>query len=662
MLTKLPSKNAIKWLMLGLTMGTLPHFLHQPAWVSLVFIFALAWRAMNVWYGWPLPSKQHFFLRLLHLVIAAIALIALLFSYGTTIGRDAGVAMLCMMLGLKLVEVRSFRDFYVTTFLGYFVVITNFFYSQSIPMVIWMFAVVSIMTSCLIKVNDPSDQLPPRQMLKLANRMLLQSIPVMLLLFVLFPRISGSLWGLPQDAHSGTTGISNSMTLGKISNLIQSNEIAFRVEFDGELPPPAERYWRGPVLWQTDGTTWKELNRNEQSPITPDINFSGDEYRYEITIEPHNDHWLFALDFPNRLPTKLRGHFTSDGQLRSNAAIKQRKQYQLSSQTNFQFNAPNEPLIKEALTLPSGWHPQTTQLAQQWYLQDPDPRRYIDRVLRHFNQDSFYYSLTPPLLVGDSVDAFLFQTKRGFCEHYAASFTVLMRAAGIPARVVTGYQGGEINPVNDFLVVRQRDAHAWTEVWLKDEGWIRIDPTAAVSQDRIELGITDIMPASMRAPFFIAPSQQLFDLWQEINNNWNAVNNTWNLWVLAYGPELQKDFLKRLGMQNPDWQKMAIWLAISIATVFSLIAISVLYQRKHPDPVRQLYQTFCQKLNKFDLQRHATEGPLNFALRASKALPHHEKDINTITQRYIDLHYGKQTTSINDLKTVIKAFKPQKAI
>jgi protein-glutamine gamma-glutamyltransferase len=661
MLTKLPSKNAIKWLMLGLTMGTLPHFLHQPVWVSFVFIFALAWRAMNVWYGWPLPSKQRWLLRFLHLVIAAVALIALLFSYGTTIGRDAGVAMLCMMLGLKLVEVHSFRDFYVTTFLGYFVVITNFFYSQSIPMVIWMFAVVSVMTSCLIKVNDPSDKLTSRQMINLANRMLLQSIPVMLLLFVLFPRISGSLWGLPQDAHSGTTGISNSMTLGKISNLIQSNEIAFRVKFDSELPPPAERYWRGPVLWQTDGTTWKELNRNEQTTITPSVKFKGVEYHYEVTLEPHNEHWLFALDYPNQLPKKLGAHFSSDGQLRSNDAIKQRQQYQLSSQTQFQFNALDEPYLDEALSLPNNRHTKTQALAKQWIKQSNTPRQYINTVLQHFNQENFYYSLTPPPLPGDTIDDFLFQTKRGFCEHYAASFTVLMRAAGIPARVVTGYQGGEINPVNDFLVVRQRDAHAWTEVWLKDEGWIRIDPTAAVSQERIEQGITDIMPASMRAPFFIAPSRQLFDLWQNINNNWNAVNNTWNLWILAYGPELQKDFLKHLGMQNPDWQKMATWLAISIATVFSLIAISVLYQRKHPDPVIQLYQTFCQKLSKYDLQRQATEGPLNFALRASKALPHHEKDINTITQRYIDLHYGKQTTSINDLKTVINAFKPQKA-
>ncbi|OUR64270.1 transglutaminase [Methylophaga sp. 42_25_T18] len=657
-----PSPTAILWLMLGLTLGTAPHFLHQPIWVSLVFLIALAWRCMNIYYGWPLPGKKHLLLRFVQLGIAGIAILALMFSYGTTIGRDAGVAMLTMMLGLKVVEIQSQRDFYVATFLGYFVVITNFFFSQSIPIVLLMFVVVTIMTACLISLNDPKHQLNERSVLKLSSQMLMQAIPVMLLLFVLFPRIAGPLWGLPQDAHTGTTGMDDTMTLGKISNLIQSDEIAFRVKFDGDLPPPSQRYWRGPVLWQTDGTTWKELDRNSQSPITPDIDFSGGEYSYEVTIEPHNDHWLFALDFPNRLPTNVNAHFTSDGQLRSNDAIKQRQQYQLSSQTNFQFNAPNEPLIKEALALPKDKHPQTIQLAQEWFLQDPNPQRYIQRVLQHFNQKSYYYSLTPPLLIGDSIDAFLFETRRGFCEHYAASFTVLMRAAGIPARVVTGYQGGEINPVNDFLVVRQRDAHAWTEVWLEDEGWLRVDPTAAVSSDRIELGIGDIMPAGMRSPFFITNSRQLISLWQNINNNWDAVNNAWNLWVLAYGPELQKNFLSSLGMKNPDWQKMAIWLAISISTVLLILSFTLLYQRKHPDPVVQLYRTFCLKLARFDLQPNTGEGPKDFAHRATSTLPHHKNDINTITQLYIDLHYGKQSAALTDLQTAIKLFQPQKAI
>lgn len=299
-----PSSTSILWLMLGLTAGASPHFIFQPIWVSLVFLAAILWRCMNIWFNWYLPSNKHYLIRILQLVIAVAAIQAIIFNYGTTIGRDAGVAFLVMMLGLKVTEIRSQRDYYVTVFLGYFVVITNFFFTQSIPMVLMMFAVVILMTACLITVNDPKHIMGKRGVAVLSGQMLLQSIPIMLILFVLFPRIAGPLWGLPQDAHTGTTGMDDKMTLGKISNLIQSDEVAFRVKFANDLPPPSQRYWRGPVLWHTDGTTWSEINRNIQSPIKPDIEFSGTEYNYALTLEPHNDHWLFALDLPNQLPKK----------------------------------------------------------------------------------------------------------------------------------------------------------------------------------------------------------------------------------------------------------------------------------------------------------------------------------------------------------------------
>ena len=280
----------------------------------------------------------------------------------------------------------------------------------------------------------------------------------------------------------------------------------------------------------------------------------GATYRYTATLEPHNDHWLFALDFPIGLPSALKSYFTQDGQLRSIDPIRQRQQYQLSSHAQYQFNTDSEVFLADALQLPKEYHPRTKQLAQQWLQQTQQPRQLIQLALQHFNQQDFYYTLTPPSLGGDSIDGFLFESRRGFCEHYAASFTVLMRAAGIPTRIVTGYLGGEINPVDGFLVVRQRDAHAWTEVWLQGEGWVRIDPTSAVSRQRIEQGMTTIMPIGMRSPIFIANSHQLIDIWQTLRNNYDALDNAWNQWILAYGPQLQKEFLAKLGMPSPNWQ------------------------------------------------------------------------------------------------------------
>lgn len=656
-----PSSTSILWLMLGLTLGAAPHFLYQPIWVSLVFLIAIAWRSMNIWFDWYLPSNKHYLVRLFQIFIAIASIAAITFNYGSTIGRDAGVAFLVMMLGLKVTEIRSQRDYYVTVFLGYFVVITNFFFTQSIQMVIMMFIVVIMMTACLITVNDPKHIISKRHVAKLSGQMLLQSIPIMLILFVLFPRIAGPLWGLPQDSHTGTTGMDDKMTLGKISQLIQSDEVAFRVQFEGDLPPPAQRYWRGPVLWISDGTTWTEISRNLQSPIDPDIEFSGTKYKYALTIEPHNDHWLFALDLPNQLPRNINAHFSPDGQLRSNNAIKHRVQYHLTSQTEFKFNNTDDLFLDVALDLPDQYHPKTKLLAKQWREQSSDDKDYIQRVMNHFNQQDFYYTLTPPLLQGDTIDDFLFESRRGFCEHYAASFTVLMRAAGIPARVVTGYQGGEINPVNDTLVVRQRDAHAWAEVWLQNQGWMRIDPTAAISPARIEQGINEIMPIGMRAPIFVANSKALVDIWQTISNNWDAANNMWNLWVLAYGPEKQREVLNKLGMKNPDWQSMGIWLLSSLALVFILLPLFLLYQRKKQDPITALYQQFCAKLIPFKLNKKGSEGPVDFSIRAVAVLPHHKNDINTITQLYIDLHYGKQHSSIEELNTAITLFKPQKA-
>jgi len=652
-----PSNTSILWLMTGLTLGAIPHFIYQPVWVAVMFMAMIFWRVMAIRHLWPLPTKRLSSLKALHLSFAATAFLLLFMSYGNLIGRDAGVALLTVMLGLKLVEIRNHRDYYISCFLGYFLVVTNFFYSQNIPVALLMFVVVIIMTASLISLNDGKRSLSNKGLIKLASQMLLQAIPLMLLLFVLFPRISGPLWGLPQDAHSGKTGIDDSMTLGKISQLILSDEIAFRVKFDGDIPPPSQQYWRGPVLWQTDGTTWTELKNSDLMSSRPNFTTSGYEYAYITTLEPHNRRWLFALDFPSEQPNTPASHYTYDGQLRSIKPINQRQQIRLKSHSQYSLNANEDDYLDAALKLPEDMHPRARQLAQSWLKHSEDPMQLVNKGLAHFNQNQFYYTLTPPKLTGDTIDSFLFESRRGFCEHYAASFTVLMRAAGVPARIVTGYLGGEINPVDDFLVVRQRDAHAWVEVWIQGQGWLRVDPTSAVSRQRIEQGMSTIMPEGFNAPLFTANSRNLIDLWQHIRNNWDALDNAWNQWVLAYGPELQKEFLQKLGMAKPDWQTMALWLIIGFAVLSLMISFYLFYHLPKRTPVSKLYYIFCKKAARAGLVRPKNQGPLDFSIRLKQQYPHLNKQLDHITSLYIELHYGKGAASIIDLHQAIKRLK-----
>ncbi len=651
-----PSNTSLLWLMAGLSLGALPHFIYQPIWVAVIFSAMMFWRIMAIRRFWPLPTKQMSSFKLLHLAIAGIAFLLLFISYGNLIGRDAGVALLTVMLSLKVVEIRNYRDYYISCFLGYFLVVTNFFYSQNIPTALLMFVVVIIMTASLISLNDSKKSLSNKGLIKLASQMLLQAIPLMLLLFVLFPRISGPLWGLPQDAYTSKTGMDDSMTLGKISQLILSDEIAFRVKFEGQIPPQSQLYWRGPVLWQTDGTTWTELNNTYLMSSRPIVTTHGDEYSYITTLEPHNKRWLFALDFPNEPPVSPSSHYTYDGQLRSIKPINQRQQLRLKSYTQFNLNPNKDDFIKYALQLPDNLHPRTKQLAQSWLKQTSQPSELVNKALAYFNQNEFYYTLTPPILTGDTIDSFLFESRQGFCEHYAASFTVLMRAAGVPARIVTGYLGGEINPVDGYLIVRQRDAHAWVEVWLQGQGWVRVDPTSAVSQQRIDQGISTIMPEGFNTPLLMANSRQLIDLWQIIRNNWDALDNAWNQWILAYGPELQKEFLQKLGMTKPDWQTMALWLAIGFALMSLLISFYLFYHRPQYDPVSKLYANFCKKAARAGYVRPKQQGPLDFASALKQHYPHLSPQIDQIISLYIDLHFGKQTVALSDLRHAIKQF------
>jgi transglutaminase-like putative cysteine protease len=490
--------------------------------------------------------------------------------------------------------------------------------------------------------------------LKLAGTLLLQAVPFMLILFVLFPRVQGPLWGLPRDAFSGLTGLSDSMSPGTINSLSQSDAIAFRVEFDGTPPPKREMYWRGPVLAHLDGRTWRPgpLLMVTAAPYAP-LPFSP-EYTYTITLEPHNKPWLFALEQPHDMPP---GAFrTSDYQFHARAPVRERLRYDLHSYTQVT-QAEDSPLIlATARRLPEGLNPRTRKLGAGWTADASSPEQRVQRGIDFLRNQRLTYTLRPPLTGEHVADEFLFDSKRGFCEHFAAAFVVLMRAADIPARVVTGYQGGERNPIDNTWVIRQSDAHAWAEVWLDGQGWQRVDPTAAAAPARIEENLAAAVPAGDPLPFLSGPGLEWL---RDLRFRWWAVNNVWNQWVLGFDPERQLELLAQLGMEAPDWRKMMLWLGgLSVLVLLGLSAL-LLWRRPRLDPAQRAWRKVSRRLAKHRLACRPWEGPHDYANRVAAELPAAADDIRAIAALYAELRYGKPSkTALSLLHRRCAAFKP----
>ena len=412
------------------------------------------------------------------------------------------------------------------------------------------------------------------------------------------------------------------MSPGAISQLGLSTQVAFRVEFDGPIPEPSTLYWRGPVLEKTDGRTWSAdeplLNRQ-----IPDLEARGAAVYYTTTLEPHNQHWIFALDVPGTVQHDMR--ISDQYQLFSTRRVRDRTRFHLHSYPKAIMKRMTIEQKNAALKLPEGAHARVRELALSWRKEVPNDAELVEKALRYFRSKPFFYTLKPPLLLNDPVDDFLFETRRGFSEHYAAAFTILMRAAGVPARVVTGYQGGEVNPLGDYVIVRQRDAHAWSEIWTDERGWMRVDPTAAVSPQRIEQGIDTALPNQIGPEVFnFAPSGRLGRLFRNLRYGWDTVNNTWNQWVLGYGPARQQSLLEKFGIDATNWRSLLLWLLTAIIFLLALVSVWLIRAAPTPDPVVKLYQRFCTKLARVGLRRRAHEGPHDFANRvktASRKLP-----------------------------------------
>lgn len=636
-------------LLLALALAVAPHVPRLPLWLSAFVVGVGLWRWYLALSGSPLPPRPLLY------ALTAVGVAGTALHFGTLVGRSGGVALLIVLVALKLLESRTKRDAALLVFLGYALVITEFLYDQSIPVAAYSVLPVAALTTALVGLAHASDAQELRAHLKIAVTLLLQSLPIAVMLFVFFPRIANPLWSVPQETATGVSGLSETLSPGDLSRLSLSDAVAFRVDFRGEAPPPSRMYWRGPVLWHFDGRTWSTPLSLKQRQTTLEPLDQG--ITYTVTLEPHHQRWLFALELPVTLPEK--SILTWDHQLLATTPVRARLRYEVKSHLRYRAHRDASPWeIAAALQLPPTGNPRARALAEQWRQALADPRAVIQRALEYFRSEGFFYTLQPPLLSEEAIDDFLFNTRRGFCEHYASSFAFLMRAAGIPARVVTGYQGGELNPIGNYLIVRQADAHAWAEVWLADTGWMRVDPTAAVSPARIERGIASAAPAGEPLPLLMRAG----DGWlRQMRLAWDAAANAWNLWVLGYTEQRQRDLLSRIGFNAPSWQSMAVALVFSTAVLIGALALAMWWRRpeRRPDPVQRLYRRFCQRLARRGLPRRREEGPHDYAARVAAARPELAPQVESISRLYIALRYGdeRDPRSLKRLRELVARFR-----
>ena len=649
-------RDSLYWLIGGLLLSSLPHLQRLPLWIMVSF-FLMCGAKIFLPTLFAVRKRGFSLLHLCFLPLMIGGLIAIFLHFGTLIGLNPGVALLVLSIGFKVLELEKARDFYVACFIGYFLIVTNFFYTQTIETALYTAVNIFFITTGLVSFNDQGGTLSTQSVMKIATTLLLQSAPVMIVFFLLFPRVSGPLWGMPNDAHSGLTGLDDEMSPGSVSQLVESDKMAFRVDFHGQQPPMEKLYWRGVVLWYSDGSAWKRgLPPDFRGvpavlPATPPV-------EYTVTLEPHNQKWLYALDVPGM--SAEGSSLTKDFQLITKQPVRERVRYTMTSYPQYRMQYLNDLERNRALHLPFKRHPKTKQLMQEWKAENLNEEQIIGRALQFFNQEDFYYTLQPPLLLGDRVDEFLFETRQGFCEHYASAFVVMMRAAGIPARVVLGYQGGAYNPVGEYLMVQQKNAHAWTEVWRYGYGWQRIDPTTAVSPARVMHDtIDDALSAEVfNAPLVFGQSDFVRRFWLTLEYRWDAINNKWNQWVISYGPNNQRMFFERLGFANVSWLGLALVAFTLVAVLVLCFAYSILYVKpKHTDVAVRLYQQFCKKLARIGIVRMAHEGPVDFAQRANKVRVDLAQQISRVTAAYVAVRYKSHIKQIPVLRQLVQKFK-----
>lgn len=638
--------NSLPWTLGALAFSVLPHLQFLPAWVTVIFLGCCAWRLQVERKRWRLPPAW------IRIILALLCFIGVLASYESVSGVGPGSALLAVMAALKLLETKQRRDQFVLLFISIFLIMSSLLREQYLWSLPYLFAGVLFTMTAWLRMSDVR-KVSVRQSLGTGARLIAYSAPLMIAMWIFFPRIATPFWAVPIDTSSATSGLSDQMSPGDVSSLSLSNAVAFRVSFDGEVPPPYKRYWRGLVLHRFNGRTWSGNDPAMGSRPRDDVEYLGDPISYQVTMEPTRQHWVFALDVP--YDTDLdRTFMARQQQLARIQPIDQRISYNAVSHTDFRLNNELGRTARQYyLGLPENSNPRTLELSRNMRETAGSAEDFINQVLKKFNNEEFFYTLEPPPLGNNPVDRFLFDTKRGFCEHYASAFAVMMRAAGIPSRIVLGYQGGEMNPMGEYMIVRQADAHAWTEVWLPGRGWYRVDPTAAVAPERIEEGRYGAMLDGVGAAWGLtAPSEWLYQL----TMTWDALNTKWNEWILAYGPDNQSRFMEWLGMEEPDWRKMMLTLVTILVVLVTIISILLMLRYRPPpkDKAAQLYRKFTESTG---VDPEQGETPLSYALRLGTERSEVSAHASQVTSLYLDARYGPpEISTIHKLNSAVREF------
>ncbi len=644
------NKEILIFLLSSIGLIVLPHVYHLHLAVFGFFCLLLVWRFVGIWKPERLPT----FPIILLLIVCGMAI--LYTQHRGILGRDGGTSLFVIALGLKLMEIKSERDLYLINYLAFIVAASQFLYEQSILMAAYILFVCCVLLATLVYINSYVAQTGTS--LKKAAVIVAQAIPMAIVVFILFPRVEAPRWLLFNDEQKAKMGLSDSMEPGFITDLGMSDELVFRVKFTGAIPPSKQRYWRGPVLTQTDGKKWTQANDLSYQKYLDKPTFSGKPYQYTLLMEPQEKNWVFALDMPADYPNPLRQN--ANYQLITSDDLRKRTEFKLMSYPAYNTGYLTKTEYKDARQLPGKPSENIKQLVTQLHGFDSQPDEFINQLLNHFRKEDFHYTLTPPLMEDNPIETFLFETRYGFCSHYASAFVYLMRVADIPARVVTGYQGGEFNEVGSFLEIKQADAHAWAEVWLDKQGWVRVDPTAAIAPERIEknIDIARLVPGGLISYATPGSGQAAFNLLKQARQLWSNVDYNWQRWVINYNNANQASFLSSFGIA--DFKTMVYWMMAIVGIITALLSLFLLYQRpKSTDRTLIVYNRFLKKIAKAGLSKKPGEGARDFAERIKPKLPEQAVSIEQITTAFISQRYGSKASDaglrlLDDLVTMFK--------
>jgi transglutaminase-like putative cysteine protease len=626
-----------------------PHFVHLPAWCLALTVVVVLWRATLAVSGAPLPGRWPL------IGVLAVALVLTWWTHRTLFGKDAGITLLVVLMVLKTLELRARRDALVVFFLGFFIVLTNFLYAQTLVVAAAMLVSVWGLLTALVLAHMPVGRPPITRAGSVAAQAALLGAPIMLVLFMLFPRMS-PLWAVPQEAQA-KTGLSGTLHMGEMAELAVDDNVALRVRFDGPAPPTERLYFRGPVLSRFDGREWQRADELRGLPSSAGLALRGDALAYEMTLEPHRLPMLPLLevtpDAPDAAPRidGLRSYLRGDLQWQTHRPVTERVRFTARAWLDYDHGPRRDNLLLRADTeLPAGYNPRTLGWADAWSRR-PDmagasTEQKVRSVLAYIRGTGFVYTLTPGVYGDDegrhAIDEFWLDRREGFCEHFSAAFVVVMRALDVPARIVTGYQGADPVPQDGWLVVRNSHAHAWAEVWIEGRGWVRVDPTAAVAPERVRLA------RSLRPqPGFVAGAIQALNpaLMEGLRKTWERLNNRWNQWVLNYSRNDQLDLLQRLGWRAPEWTDLA-YLLIALLSGGALIGAAwAWWDRHHRDPWQRLARRVAAQLAVLGVDAPAHEGPRAWAQRVRAALGARGDPLAACLEALDALRYGRSAVA-----------------